>query len=78
MVRVIGNNILFLTSASPLCMTIEAVVSLPVINWYSLAVWYLLLMINDDGCAASLVDMNPSTNKTNILGKCARVRYLKY
>jgi hypothetical protein len=53
--------------ASPLWMTIDAVESLPVINCASLAVWYLLLMINDDGCATTLLDMNPSTNKTNIL-----------
>ncbi len=77
-VRVIGNTILLFTSASPLCITIEWVESLPVINCASLAVWYLLLMINDKGCAATQLDMNPSANKTNILGTCARVRYLKY
>lgn len=54
-------------------MTIDAVESLPVINWYSLAVWYLLLMINDDGCAATLLAMNPSANKTNILDKCNNI-----
>jgi hypothetical protein len=48
-------------------MTIDAVESLPVLNCAYLAVWYLLLMINDDGCAATLFEKNPSANKTNIL-----------
>jgi hypothetical protein len=52
-------------------MTIDAVESLPVINCASLADWYLLLLINDDGCAATLLAINPSANKTNILEKCA-------
>ena len=78
MVREIGNSKLFCATASPLCITMEAVESLPEIKCVSLVVWYLLLIINDDGCAATLVDMNQSTNKMNILGKCGRVRYLKY
>ena len=48
----------------------EWVESLPVRNCASLSVWYLLLMIKDDGCAATLLDTNPSTNKNNILDKC--------
>jgi hypothetical protein len=36
-----------------------------------LAVWYLLLIKNDEGCAATLLNITPSANKTNILGKCA-------
>ncbi|MEY3820356.1 MAG: hypothetical protein RL337_537, partial [Bacteroidota bacterium] len=70
--------ILFLISASPLCITIDQVESLPAINCASLANWNLLLIIYDEGCDITPLDKNPSTNKTNILGKCARVRYLKY
>ncbi len=57
--------------SSPLSITIDLVESLPVINWFSLAVWYLLLIINDEGCAATLLENNQRASKPNILSKCA-------